>query len=226
MGSYVSDFDFTEIRVEAEVDAATSAEAGVPFKYLRRAEVRVKSACVEKDRIVLHTGALRRDQRSPRWHGAADVPPLLGRQVKSNQLRHDGLKQSGGLDEIRLNARTKNEVGEDCFAPLPQRAGVAARPELSAVSVTDWSGVNGAGKLVNLFGCFGERFIRQQLMETDRDLIVIPFGIRREPDGYPTGKGAQNQGVPIPRRESECLATEKSIFDVISNFVQKRHLGR
>ena len=38
MGSYVSDFDFTGIRVEAEVDAATSAEAGVPFKYLRRAE--------------------------------------------------------------------------------------------------------------------------------------------------------------------------------------------
>ena len=38
MGSYVADFDFPGIRVETEVDAAASAEAGVPFKYLRRAE--------------------------------------------------------------------------------------------------------------------------------------------------------------------------------------------
>lgn len=38
MGSYVADFDFTGILIEAEVDAAASAEAGVPFKYLRRTE--------------------------------------------------------------------------------------------------------------------------------------------------------------------------------------------
>ena len=198
--SDVSDFDFTGIWIETEVDATTSAEAGVPFKYLRRTEVRLKSACVEKARVILHTVALRRDPRSPRWHGTADVAPLLGRQVKSNQLRHDGLKQMGEVDEITFNLRAKNKVWENCLAPLPQGAGVAARPESFAMSITDWSGVNGAGKLIDLFGCFGERFIRQQLMETDRDLIVIPFGVRREPDGYPIGDGTQNQGVPIPRR--------------------------
>ena len=224
--SDVSDFDFTGIRVETEVDATTSAEAGVPFKYLRRTEVRWKSACVEKARIILHTVALRRDPRSPRWHGAADVAPFLGRQVKSNQFRHDGLKQMGEVDEMTFNLRAKNKVGENGMAPLPQRAGIAARPESLAVSITDWSGVTGAGKLIDLFGCLGERFIGQQLMETDRDLIVIPLGVRREPDGYPIGNGTQNQGVPFPCRESEFLASEKSIFDVISNFVQKRHPGR
>ena len=126
--------------------------------------------------------------------------------------------------EVAFHVRAEDEMRECRFTVLPQRNGIAAREKTFTVPVADGAGVSGAGELVYFFGGFFDRLVGQQLVEADRDAVAVPDRGRREPDGYPVGDGAQDQGLAVIQRKRPFLTGTESTFKAFLNVMQKRRL--
>lgn len=102
---------------------------------------------------------------------------------------------------------------------LPQQNRVAALPESVSMPFADRTRVKGTGELIDLFGAWLRRSVREQLVEMDRHPITVPFRGGRKSNGDSVGDGAVHKRLTIGWWKFPFLASQEAIPDFLTHIL-------
>ena len=201
MRSDVPDFEFLVFGVKTEVDAPAAAVARVPLENPPSAAAGLEPASRQKRWIAPYLLTLARHLHRAAWSRPPGGPPLADGIVQTPQFVGHGRQMFPEVAEVRLDARSEDQVGKRRLPISPELGGIAHGAKLRTLTLHDWSDVGCPRQVVNQHTLFFDHSAGKQFTKADRHLIAVPSRLRRHANANAVEYYANRQRFAIARRK-------------------------